>query len=335
MNITPVEFYKNSIGRYQHACYREKYPELFSQEFEDFCKKEIIPLANRIYNQNLESGSSSKMKNKNIKSKVYFLIIMNSIFLLLFIVLSQACVAEALVCFTPILLFLNIFIISIWYDVARISKKLGPLVSVVSTMKNQILEIKKIVYEKLFSFYDEFKYQQFPTEYQNKKLIEYDCKMLGFRGGACFTPFSDSFIISKGNLDIYLREVELHRYYAKVNNTITEEKGGPALLYRVKLQKESSGRVIVLRKILEHLSGVSKNRKGFENVELESAEFNKYFRVIATDPQEARLFLTPAFMSRLIDFVRLEDKTEVNVSVERGFLNIVVSMDENFMFEPN
>lgn len=318
-----------NINRYLDSYYREKYPELYSVEFEEFCQKEIIPVyKEKIYVEKpkylqIPQPLISMFYNIRVVLVIVFLLlVLYSVFKEnltdLFKLLNYVSLIVAVV--FPLMVFYLILVLSVAYFEDEKAFE-------------QVQQVKKYIYPKLFSYYKEFQYLNFPSETENFRLLSRNCLMLKYRGGATTRKYDDSFIINRNGVDIYLREINLNSYAQSYQNRIVAQKGGRALLFRIKLSKKSFGRTFVLRRILENLSGSQKKYPQYQDITLESNEFNEYFRVFTTNPQEARLFLTPAFMSRLIDFVNADKMREINISIENRFLNLVVVMDEFEMFE--
>ncbi len=129
---------------------------------------------------------------------------------------------------------------------------------------------------------------------------------------------------------IRVMEEKLKRYY-RTKNGRKEVTVFEGIAVELDLKKMFSSRTIVIKD-----AGIFNRIKHFSNMErikLEDPTFEKIFEVFGTDQFEARRFLTPAFMERVIKLKNLYKGKSVQLSFYEGKLLIAVSTNQD-MFEP-
>ena len=144
------------------------------------------------------------------------------------------------------------------------------------------------------------------------------------RGGIDINHRDDFFKIKYKKLEIEVREVLLSYYCEdKFEQYNSQKKGGLAIVFSIKTFKSFYGRTSIIRRILEHKNNTCKEESLYKETILEDDDFNKLYNVLTTNPQEARLFLTPAFMIRLVALTKKYSSLEIDISFERENINII------------
>ena len=280
------------LNRYPTSEYSKIYPELYTQNFENFCIENIFPIIKDINNQ----------KTKNEKETKITTISLCAIFFFIFIF---AIVLFSFICFYLFLIFL--FFSLVYYQ----EKKWKEL----QEKKNKILP-------KLFSLYKNCKY--ITNNEEKEAFRKYLNKLLLFekRGGFCKKYCEDFFKLDYKGLKINLCELNLPGMIAwTANGDKLIHKGGASIFYRIKTKKLFSSKTFIRKR------RYAKKRKSKteELIILESSKFNNIFLSETTNQQEARTFLTPSFMEKLINFSEKNHHNEILISFEKGYINICFS----------
>lgn len=275
------------------------YRNLYSKEFEDFCRQQIIPIL-----RNRKKYIKGEEKNK--KFNYIYPVLFVPIFIFVFFFYMSLSIKIVLSFSIIFIIFLTVLLFQIVYkEFIQYQEK-----------KNRVLS-------KLFSLFSNFKYITSKNEikifqnYLNKISL-----FKNYQENICIQS-EDFFKIKYNKLDIDLCEVVLHTRSGK------HDEYNSAIFYRIKTKKEFSSKTTIQRRTSPITSILQ------ENVLLESKEFNNTFKVKTSNQTEARLFLTPAFMERLLRFYSFFCTRDFAISFEYGYMNIYIQTKDYNSFEIN
>lgn len=113
------------------------------------------------------------------------------------------------------------------------------------------------------------------------------------------------------------------------------------LFFVADFHKSFRGRTFVLPDVAERTFGsLGRALQGLQSVDgadlvtLENVEFEKYFRVYATDPVEARYLLTPSLMERIVR-LRKNGASEIRIAFARQKLHLAMPLSHDlFALDP-
>lgn len=108
----------------------------------------------------------------------------------------------------------------------------------------------------------------------------------------------------------------------------TSKKVFSGIFIRVPALKKYKGRTVVKAEKTPH------RIKEETKVNLEDPEFEKLYDTYSTDQVEARYLLTTAFMNRMVTLSQKGIGNRILVSFEKGYVNIAVSMDDDWLEIP-
>ena len=276
---------------------KRQYPELFTRNFEDFCEQQIFPL--------LKNKKRDQIKKKSPKLSTYLYLIcgvFGGVFISLFFLNTLLKFTISIAILINIYLFTHLYRILTSEFIVKIQRK------------EQILP-------KLFSLFSNCKYVTDKKEINNFKLYLNKIFLLKNQDNNIYFHCEDFFEIKYNNLPIDLCELLI--ITGKKKNTQYEH----AIFYRIKTKKFFFGKTFIQKRNNYVKTGLG------EKVELESAKFNKLFDVRTTNQTEARLFLTTAFMTRLIKFNSSFFSENFAISFEQGYMNIYFNMTDYNSFE--
>lgn len=274
-----------------------QYPELYTKGFEDFCEQQIFPLLRRKKRKQIENKSS---KFKTYLRTIFF--VFCGVFIFFFYLEPLMKIVISLV------ILINIYLFS----------EFGKILMREFVIKSQR---KEEILPKLFSLFSNCEYLTNKKEIDNFKLYLNQIKLLKSIDTNIYIHSEDFFKIKYNNLPIDLCELLIHSGNAK------NKQMGYAIFYRIKTNKSFYGKTFIQSK------NSYLNSENAAEVELESAKFNELFSVRTTNQTEARLFLTPAFMTRLIKFNSAFSSQNFAISFEKGYMNIYFFMEEYNSFE--
>ena len=285
---------------------RKKYPELYSDEFVDFCLKNIVPLCRRC------NKNSPKHKSR-------------------YIGLTVMIVSTILVFVSSLMLFGKTEIFAIFGPIAFIPLIffLFPFVLGEITW-NQIQTQKENIFPILFSFYNkDCKYLTSVDDYFRIQSYIERLDLHYFGSSLQISKIDDIFKIKYKGLDIEMCEffAVSHDKESSYNNNNAIEYGSN-IFFKIKRQNPSNEKTIITGYKKKPIYDDER-----ELINLESTEFNKKFKVYSTSQIEARKILTPLFMEKLYDFCFLNNVNSINLSIIRKSINIIISHPKNNLFE--
>lgn len=298
--------------RYPARKYASKYPKLFSQNFEEYCNENIVP----IFRKKLRFIKSYKHPKYALLRKITLICISCLVISYALIPIFQ----NAVIAVIAVISFLVTAIVGLvgnktYFKLEKERKQ--RLKKEFETIKNEVLPL-------LFSFDDEIEYISSLTPKENKDFLLYNFHLGQLRGGIDINHRDDFFKIKYKKLEIEVREVLLSYYDEnKFEQYKAKKKGGLAVVFSIKTFKSFYGRTSIVRRILEYKNDACKEEPLYNETILEDDDFNKLYKVLTTNPQEARLFLTPAFMVRLVNLTQKYPSLEIDISFERENINII------------
>lgn len=190
------------------------------------------------------------------------------------------------------------------------------------------IEIQKMIYYyaykenviKVFvKAYDE------NLEYCTEKIIPEDIYRMGFYD-SCSTYSSEDII--EGNIDNH--EFIMGEVHTKRKRDNVEEMGTifHGMFGNVKINNKYNGRI----QIRSNEMTLGKLLKDDERIEMDSAEFEKYFDVYADDSIQTMQVLTSDIMEMMIDFIKESDiKFEITITQN----NFYIRFKTGSIFEAN
>ena len=157
----------------------------------------------------------------------------------------------------------------------------------------------------MFSYTGDIEYISSLSEKENLKFLLHNFHLGQLRGGIDVFHKDDFFKIQYKNLEIDVREVFLKEICDDMSqNGKVNKKGGFGVVFSIKTEKFFYGRTSIVRKILDEKYSIPEKFSMYEEAKLEDIEFSKLYKVLTENQQEARLFITPAFMSRLVKLTK-------------------------------
>ena len=196
-------------------------------------------------------------------------------------------------------------------------------------LKNYKNQAKKVVFEKLFSYWGNFKY--YPNESKNiSKNIEYVQSLRLFKRFNRYS--SEDFISGKFNGNkVDIQELDL-KYVTGSGKNRRVETIFKGVLAITNSNKEFKGCTVITtdKGILNKLDGIS----GLENVRLEDPIFEKIFEVYSTDQIEARYLLTTGFMNRLVKIACRNKDYKIMCSFENEKINLAFESSKDWFELP-
>ena len=279
--------------------YTKKFPELFSEEFENYCIENIFPLINE-----MEERKSTKMNGK-----VYYYSILGLLFFILFSF------------YNPILGY----ILAMAYGIAVsffILKSQKPTHNNLRENQKNDINYKEKILPILFSFYKNCEYVSLENDkYQFKTNLD---SLMLFKG--INFEIEDYFKIKYSDTDIEMCEIN---FFA--GNPTPEFLGpidlGLAVFFRIKASSDFVSRTVVIQK-----EGIlAREIKGMDIVKLEDNEFNELFDVYSTDHIDARRLMSLTQIERLRE--NYSEKKQIGLSYENGYVNIFFNAGKKYAFE--
>ena len=196
-------------------------------------------------------------------------------------------------------------------------------------LKHYKTKAKQVVFDKLFSYWGNFKYFPKIKDYNDRnEAYIHDLKLF-----SSFNQYDcDDFISGEYNgLKMDIQELDLKYVTGSGRNrrVIQIFKG---VLVISSCNKKFDGKTIVStdKGILNSLNGIA----GLKNVKLEDPVFEKYFEVYSTDQIEARYLLTSAFMNRLVKCARKSKDMKIMCSFEHGKINLAFANSKDWFEVP-
>lgn len=282
---------------------RKKYPELYSDEFIDFCLKNIVPLC----------PLAKNIKNKSEQNNT-FKIIFITLFIISILLISQNGI-YALIFGTIIFPCFFIYSISINFSLAK-----------------QININKEVIYPILFSYYPTCEYITSPLDINELENKIKNLKLFYFGIDIHIYHIEDIFKIKYKDLDIEMCEIFVSSRSTEDNNLNNRNgiKEGNNIFFKIERKNLSNEETIISSSKNQILDFQLAEK---EIINLESIEFNKKFKVYSTSQIEARKILTPSFMEKLNDFCLLKTVRSINMSIDKNSINIIISHTKNDLFE--
>ncbi|MBE7704457.1 MAG: DUF3137 domain-containing protein [Cyanobacteria bacterium SIG29] len=320
------EYREKFLNRYSDEKYSQMYPDLFSEEFANYCVEEIFPIIEET--AKLNNNEAEKRFSRNIS--ILFSIAAFIGFICFPIIIFSSVILKTEV-FLPYIPFIFIsfaasIILIFFYGVSDTFS-----FAVAEKRINNIK--KKKIFPKLFSLFSHCEYVSSEKQIFEMKNYMKNLSLLVNRGGFYPDTFEDFFHLKYKGLDIDLCEFILSgvsvTLYTSNKNVI--RKGCNSLFYRIPLEISSNAEIFIRKRMY------SKTKiKGCEEIAvLESKEFNDLYVVETTNQIDLRLFLTPSFMERLITFSKEYPNYEFALSFEKGYMNVHFSASEFDLFEIN
>ena len=300
-------YYRNK--RIRINAYRNKYPELFTEEFDEFFKREILPF----YEGKIVKKTSEKQDKKTLVKYI----------ISVFLFFSSFFIVGIISLFSPLyglFAFILLFIICILF----LSSK--------STTPNAVLveERKEKIFPKLFSYIGHYK--KLSVEDANYDLFSYLNTLSLIQKMPKYNPnfYDDRLVINYKEHIVDMCELKFFRYHQKQNSMYKREGGGHSAFFRIRLNGGCTGRTVITRKIFDGknlLDYAQKNK--FKN-----KDFTKYYNISYTDENEMHKFITNDLINRLIEFAQKNKFCDLNLSIENGFVNLIYCTGSNAnMFE--
>lgn len=305
------------LSRYPVKKYIHKYPDIFSIEFEQFCDENIVP----IYERYMRFIKSTKAFTFNFVNILLFLVPMGIISMFVFINLNNS--LAFLFVFLVVIVIGGIGIPIAWNYSSKQEEKRK------RRLKIEFAQMEKEIFPVLFSYGGEIEYISSLSEKENLNFLLHRFYLGQLRGGIDVKYRDDFFKIKYKNFEIDVREVFLKEFFDNSQGDTCDKKGGHAIVFSIKTFKSFSHRTAIIRRIIEQKRSLPEKFSNYEDVILENSEFNEMYRVLTTSQQEARLFITPAFMTRLLELTKKYPKLEIDISFERDNINILFCNDED------
>lgn len=338
-NENSIEYYLyqkhiDYIWSFETEKFRNRYPELFNEQFVLFCKDEIIPVFRNAKNKYV------KYSIYDLEKKNWFLAIITGIVMIGSLLLDVFLLIYLFGIFKNILIqILLILLITVITAFSWLIITMPYANRVFLKYKEQWANVKKEVFPIICSKIPNCKYL---TEYSiGYKMLQYlkNTKLIKERKLVNFSFEEDRFQIEYNGHLIDIGEycfggIDKYDYPLARFKNQTYAGSGYGLFVRMKIETKIKGKTVILRKLFKRDNLA--NTK--ESIILENDEFNKIFSVIASSQLEARKVLTPKFMQFLIDFSEEYPNNEFDVSIENGYFNFVfIKMGEyeSFEFKPS
>ena len=197
---------------------------------------------------------------------------------------------------------------------------------IIKSYKNKA---KRIVYEKLFSYWGTFKY--YPKESINiSKNIEYIQVLKLFKRFNRYS--SEDFISGKFNGNkVDIQELDL-KYVTGSGKNRRVETIFKGVLAITNSNKEFKGCTVITtdKGILNNLNSIS----GLKNIKLEDPIFEKIFEVYGSDQIESRYLLTTGFMNRLVKIACRNKDYKIMCSFENEKINLAFESSKDWFELP-
>ena len=197
-------------------------------------------------------------------------------------------------------------------------------------LKHYKAKAKETVFEKLFSFWGNFKY--YPKRsgiYNDNETYIHDLNLFSeFNRYNC-----DDFISGEYNgLKMDIQELDLKYVTGSGRNRRVVQifKG---VLVISDCNKKFSGKTVITtdKGVFNSLNGLFSE---LENVKLEDPVFEKYFEVYSSDQIEARYLLTAGFMNRLVKSAAKNKDMKIMCSFEHGKINLALECSKDWFEIP-
>ena len=287
---------------------KNKYPQLFSREFAEFCKKEIFPLY---------TGRIRSRKDEDIQKYM------------------KKVIAIGICMFVGFFIFCIIATFSVFYAVAIFIVVIILLMIGAPAPKSRSItkeEIKEKVFPKLLSYVCDCKH--IPVNHQDYNILPFIDDLLLIERLSFYKRdynfYEDRFTLNYKQHIVDICELRFQGYSYEVNNRVVRQGGGNSVFFTTKSNRNINGRTVITRRLLNQNIGIQTEN----TVVLENKEFNDLYDVYSTDQVEARAFLSPALMSRLVEFAKENKFSDVHLSIENGNINLLLCMGECMnMFE--
>ena len=300
------------------------FSDLFTDKFEDFCKFKIIPIINK----------NKREFDKILKDNSFMMLFFSVwIFVLSFIFFGFFFIHfVSLKNVSQILLAVLIPLISFPIYFVWLLKKM-------KAFSRRFEIIKEKIFPTLFSYLPNCNFLTSKDEDYNLKPYLKKLNLIKKLGFLDNMHYEDRINCQYNGLDIDICEIILlnkRNYNYSISFTgsydieqkevtsFEERNNGCSLFLRVKSNKKCKGKTFISSNFLdERLKLLDKKIKNEKEITLEDVEFNKLFNVVSTDQIEARYLITPAFMNRLKKVVELYAPSQLNISFENGYVNIL------------
>lgn len=299
---------------------KNKYPELYSDEFIDFCKTKIIPLCNKNFSIDIDNVIFYKSPVNN--SQPFFFIIFTILVVVSFV--------------NPVVSSISIILFFILYLFISTILSIKKCLTIKNNTKINLQNIKDVIYPKLFSFYKDC---QYCIESENIfKLTTHIKKTLLFKIFPELYIFrvEDMFKLNYKNL-----EIELCELFFDIDNRDNIKQSikeminigpniGCNIFLKIKNNRINNEETIIIQNNFINTEHI----KSENIIKLENEDFNKKFWVYSTSQIEARKILTPATMINLLSLYSNSKLKSINISFEKEFINILISTKQENHFEP-
>lgn len=284
---------------------KKKYPELYSDEFVDFCLKNIVPLCKR-------DNRIQKEHNKNFIEQTVIIVSVILVFISYIMIFGETgiFIIFGSIVFLPTIFFLFLLVLG---EIAR----------------KQIYTQKEDIFPILFSFYNkDCKYLTTVDDYCKIRSHIERLDLHYFGNNFEISKIDDIFKIKYKGLDVEMCEFFAVSYDKEdqCNNNAIEY--GSNLFFKIRRKNPNYEKTII--------TGYKKQAlcdDGTEIINLESTEFNKKFKVYSTSQIEARKILTPLFMKKLYDVCFYKNVNAINLLINKSSINIIVSHPKYNLFE--
>lgn len=279
--------------------YRSKYPELFTTEFDEFCKNEIFPLY---------EGKIVKKATKEEENKILFQV--GAVFVGMLLTLIVTCLLKELYSpFHAIVFFVLVLVIFIVFF-GKSSSSPDPLAKE---------KIKEKVYPKIMLYIgncerlsiDDPNYDLYPHLSSLSILNKMPKYYSDF--------YDDRFVIDYNGLNVDMCELRFGTYGQYINKRPIRMGGGNAAFFRVKLNCDTFGKVVITRKMFD-----GKNLFDFvKKIRFENKEFLKFYDISFTNEQEANMLLSDELINKLVQYAKENKFCDLNLSIENGCINLI------------
>ena len=302
-------YYNMNKNLFKLENYRSKYPKIFSPEFRDFCKRELFPL----YKGRISKEATQADLDKYFKT-------LGKVGCGLFLVM---------IVFSILCLFSQLLAIGFFFVVIVIGILCSPLQKPSSITKE---EVKEQVFPKLLTFLS-CECEHIPEDHPDYNLLPLinSLTLMDRLFKRNYTFYEDRFTLNYKQHVVEMCELKLQYYSFEENHKVLRHGGGNSVFFTTKSNKNMVGRTVVTRRIFDN-SNI--DIKTDTSVILENTEFNDFYDVYSTDQVEARAFLSPALMCRLVEFAKANKYRDIHLSFESGRINMVLCMGPQInMFE--
>ena len=263
-------------------------------EFADFFQSKIAPEV-----QFYEKYRIKALKKTKLIKRIGFVLVVLFFVLFIFLAIKNIII-------TPHYIFFTIFIV---FYVAKIP--------IYAYRK----KIKEIFYQKIFNLLGLKYTNRYDIKRDIKKQISQVCYKTGIYDRYDNIAIDDVILGDYNGLPFSISDVKIsyETGSSKNKHTVVVLNG---LFMAIKIKKPYRGETIV--KTDDYMQ--PRKIKSKEKVKLEDIEFEKFFEVYGSDQVESRYILTPAFMSRLVDY-----RKQKNCDIEIVFSE-KTGLDKNLFF---